>query len=103
MSIASHDHKVFELITKLILDTNNNRIRWILGQNDGNCENYYANYDNRYQLIFCFSPTRSLELCKNGNSLLLINDIDLSYLHNAIRRQVGSTDIEEAIDDILHY
>jgi hypothetical protein len=100
--------KVIELITKLIYDTNDNRITWcgdFSGKRDG--EVFTADYDNRYCLsLYVGNPKGSFHLAlseSNGARLLDYFDAGLSDLYEAILEQTGyGRKIDEAIAHILH-
>jgi hypothetical protein len=100
------NEKVFQLITKLIYDTNSNKLCWTCVEN-GDCWRYHAYYD-KYELDFSsFRPKGtfySLRLLENGNQLLEIQNLNsLSDLHDAIQDQTGCGKIDDAIDYILNY
>ncbi|MDR1491682.1 MAG: hypothetical protein LBT05_03015 [Planctomycetaceae bacterium] len=101
------DEKVFQLITKLIYDTNSNKIYWSCEEN-GNHWQYHASYENKYELDFCsFHPKGTLyvlRLLENRNQLLEIQNLNsLSDLHDAIQEQTGCGKIDDAIDYILNH
>jgi len=109
MSIISNDRKIFELITKLIYDTINNRIQWH-GENSGSGGEYHADYDDLYHLVFrmVFSKVKSYRLIlsdKNGTIFPEIVDINsLSDLYDSILDQTGYGDkMDNAIEHILHF
>jgi len=103
----SENDKVPELITKLIYDTNSNRIFWN-GGGMGDLEEYHAEYADRYQLFFRVDYSKGtlyhLALSeKDGTRLLNVNGvIDLVDLHEAIQSQTGqSRKLGDAIEHIL--
>lgn len=115
----SNDRKIFELITKLIVDTYDGRITWSENCNRGKIygnhdKSFVADYDNLYRLDFCVvwpkeTSYRLKLLESDGNVLLDIDNINsMSDLHDAILSQYGhdskggrDSKADEAIEHIL--
>ena len=103
----SDNDKIPELITKLIYDTNSNRIPWSGGIISGRGE-FHADYANRYRLLFVAEYPKGtsylLELSKDdGTTLLHLVDSNLIDLHDAILAQGGHGQLDDAIEEILNY
>jgi len=109
----SGTRRVIELITKLIRDTNDNRIYWRpeLPPRQGVKEIFLADYDDLYKLVFqvfspvqVFSPEDVYHLSlsdTNEVKLLDYSDSVLSDLYDVILAQGGSDKLDEAIEHIL--
>jgi len=109
MSIISDDRKIFQLVTKLIFDTINNRIQW-RGGDSGSGAEYHADYDDLYHLVFhvVFAKVWSYRLIltkKNGQPFPEITDIRcLSDLYDSILDQTGDGGkMDAAIEHILQH
>jgi len=106
----SDDKKIIMLITKLICDTNDNRISWkrkFLRKPKGLREYYFADYDDSYKLTFLVDNSISffhLSLSdNNGTKLLNYTDSGLSDLYDVILAQAwGNSKLDEALEHILN-
>ena len=104
----SDNDRIPELITKLIYDTNCNRIPWNGGIIRGRGE-FHADYANRYRLFFLAEYPKGtsylLQLSKidDGTTLLYLTDSILIDLYDAIVAQGGHCKLNDAIEDILNY
>ena len=112
----SEEKKIIKLITKLICDTNDNRIFWSKNivksafyNSPTGTADYYAEYNERYYVILrvelypdnCFS-LRLLLKDKIGTQLLDYTDSGLSDLYNVVLKQVDDSELNKAIDVILN-